>query len=74
MPSYHADALVAQAQWLMRGRLPTETYTDHDLYFIGKKPIDTPLGPAYTSDTVRDISVGTWQMRSLGEELVQICC
>ncbi len=69
LPFYYSSCIAAQGRFLLEGNVIRD-YNIHDLYFIGKKPVMTAFGPAYSSDTVRDISVGNWQLRSLEEEAV----
>jgi hypothetical protein len=69
LPSYFADFVIAQIVYIMQGG-DIPGYSHHDLYWIGKKPIMTHLGPAHDASSVRDISVGNWQLRSAEEEAV----
>jgi hypothetical protein len=68
MPKYHAKAIVAQIHYLMSRKPRLRHYAIHDLYWIGKKPFWTELGMAFDADSIRDISVANWQVRTIEQE------
>ena len=68
LPFYFSQSVVAQGHFIMRGG-SLLGYFEHDLFWIGKKPELVDGRPTYSADSVRDISVGNWQLRALEQEL-----